>query len=1162
MVNFNWLHLTDLHRGMNAQRSIWPNIEEEFYNDLTRLYDRCGPWDLILFTGDLVQKGDVGEFALLDKTLKRLNQHLLRLDSKPVFLAVPGNHDLIRPTSDSPSLRLLKEWATHPEIQREFWLKPKCSYRKVVSNSFKNYVNWYDNHKLRRPKHFTPGLLPGDFSATVKKEGVSLGVIGLNSTFLQLTEGDYQGKLALDSSQLVGVCGANFTDWFDKHDLCLFMTHHPPEWLTPESKEKLDGEIYPPGRFVAHLYGHMHEHRDYSISTGGEQSRRYWQACSLFGLESYGEKQKADRRHGYIAGRIEIEGDVGHIRLWPRVATRHRAGHWQIIRDPLSNLEIDEGTSAESFNLRRKVTDSTDRGKEPKLSPALLASSDPVSPPALKPYLFTPLPVKYVLRSRKSNVDEKLLKILIKKLSPSKDKVNLIVLSGPAGTGKTATAQEAVKAVSKKYLNRVIWVDAENNAGVSLPELIDEILRRFDPNRKPPKDRKSRKLRARLLLDNGPVLIAIDDFDMAASDEFSNCIDWIRSKTGCTALLIAREQFLERSMRGIDEREEVDNMTIPEAAVFWKRLVKQWAQHDDVFRDFTPEQVVGKFGTNPFILFQGVFMHVAEQADWETVEKHGLATERVKNRYFSRSFESSRLGDKERRVLLALSLFTPNAERRALADVAGLGSDTDGFADAVAKLRTLWLVSPALTRGRLTMDKLNRRYAKAYLKHHRLANELQGHFVKYFAHYVESHGRTTVKDFNAIETEKDNIFEAMSLARNDPRSLTTMFGVLGRTHNGFFEHRGYWNVALANSEHALKAAQEIGDKAMLERFTCIAAGLNLKFSKNEDARRLLQPLIEGQSKPVDEQAYIDALHFMGMLEFTEHNYKNAEKFFRLELAACEEAGSDEIKMRGLANSTQELGRIARLRGKFKSAREFYERSFEARKKLKGPDGSDDIGAPKSSFHDLGLLAHQEGEWEEQFGNNPKRAGELYDEALSSYKQARSLKEQLGNDSSLAHTLTEMAELTRLRAGRESSKREKTRLYKEARNLLMRSLEIKEELEDKAHAAYTKYILGRVALDEGKLTEAQRWCGESRNVRNDNNDRAGIAGCRYLGGLIAEQQGERVEAARLFRLAHDTWKKMGLVAADYAEAALRRVGDEPSSSPAGKNRRGGRRGGRT
>src|SRR5712692_4722775 len=97
MPRVSWLHLTDLHRGMSAQSYLWPNIEKNFFDDLKTLHKLCGPWDLILFSGDLVQKGTPQEFRKLDSTLKRLYERLNELGSDPFLFAVPGNHDLKRP---------------------------------------------------------------------------------------------------------------------------------------------------------------------------------------------------------------------------------------------------------------------------------------------------------------------------------------------------------------------------------------------------------------------------------------------------------------------------------------------------------------------------------------------------------------------------------------------------------------------------------------------------------------------------------------------------------------------------------------------------------------------------------------------------------------------------------------------------------------------------------------------------------------------------------------------------------------------------------------------------------------------------------------------------------------------------------------------------------
>ena len=62
-MHLSWLHLTDFHQGMADQDWLWPNMQERFYEDLEYLHGECGPWDLVLFTGDLTQSGLAEEFA-------------------------------------------------------------------------------------------------------------------------------------------------------------------------------------------------------------------------------------------------------------------------------------------------------------------------------------------------------------------------------------------------------------------------------------------------------------------------------------------------------------------------------------------------------------------------------------------------------------------------------------------------------------------------------------------------------------------------------------------------------------------------------------------------------------------------------------------------------------------------------------------------------------------------------------------------------------------------------------------------------------------------------------------------------------------------------------------------------------------------------------------
>ena len=108
MTTFRWLHLTDLHLGMPGQGSLWPNVEEMFLNDLKSLRYRVGPWDLVVFTGDITQRGTKPEFDEVDKLLQKFWSRFKEWGFTPKLLAIPGNHDLIRPKDESdPTLLTL-----------------------------------------------------------------------------------------------------------------------------------------------------------------------------------------------------------------------------------------------------------------------------------------------------------------------------------------------------------------------------------------------------------------------------------------------------------------------------------------------------------------------------------------------------------------------------------------------------------------------------------------------------------------------------------------------------------------------------------------------------------------------------------------------------------------------------------------------------------------------------------------------------------------------------------------------------------------------------------------------------------------------------------------------------------------------------------------------
>ncbi len=332
MGSFGWLHLTDLHWGMTSQKWLWPNLKQKFFDDIRQLHKESGPWDLVIFTGDLVQRGLTEQFEQLDTVLLDCWGLFEDCGSRPALVAVPGNHDLLRPPPRDPEVLLLRNWT--PDIQQEFWSDAKCRYRQTVDNAFKEYQAWWDSQTLR-PAITRLGLMPGDFSATIEKNGVKFGILGLNTTFLQLTEDNYKGKLAIHPQQFQAACEGDGPQWARHHHACLLLTHQPPEWLTTDSQIVFNSEIADAGQFALHLFGHMHEALYSAIALGGGEPRRRWQGRSLFGLEYFGVNgAEIQRTHGYSAGRIDLlDETTGSLTLWPREAHRGQDGTWKIVPD-------------------------------------------------------------------------------------------------------------------------------------------------------------------------------------------------------------------------------------------------------------------------------------------------------------------------------------------------------------------------------------------------------------------------------------------------------------------------------------------------------------------------------------------------------------------------------------------------------------------------------------------------------------------------------------------------------------------------------------------------------------------------------------------------------------------------------------------------------------
>jgi predicted MPP superfamily phosphohydrolase len=334
---FTWLHLTDLHVGMTNQDWLWPTLKNAIFDDLEKVHALAGPWDLVIFSGDLVQSGLKSEYEKLDAILSDLWGRFAKLGFSPELITLPGNHDLQRPALNS-TFRTLKRWWDEVEVQKELFAQKDNEYILAIEKMFEQYSKWTAGVQtakfgLRKEK---TGILPGDQSFLIEKEGLKIGLVALNSTWLQIDGGEYKGQLHVDTKQLLAVTDDDPDHWCSKNDLNLLITHHPSNWLHDQSREFWLSEINT-SRFAAHIFGHVHEASTMINSVAGAAPRVELQGISAFGLTKI--RDKLDRAHGYSAVRFNPAGS-GCLQIWPRKTHPAAGGGYNVSPDVAFTLDL------------------------------------------------------------------------------------------------------------------------------------------------------------------------------------------------------------------------------------------------------------------------------------------------------------------------------------------------------------------------------------------------------------------------------------------------------------------------------------------------------------------------------------------------------------------------------------------------------------------------------------------------------------------------------------------------------------------------------------------------------------------------------------------------------------------------------------------------------
>jgi Calcineurin-like phosphoesterase len=356
MTTFSWLHFSDLHAGQEGTEERWGPIEEKLHTDLRRLHRRMGGathggWDAVFFTGDLAFSGSEGDYKKVDDKLEVLWKVFNELGCNPVLIAIPGNHDAVQDNDNPSADALINMDPTDKRLTSEKFQEP-------VKTAFAKFQAWYAAWEKR---HAPPVsvvlrrsiLVAGDLSALFEKDGLRVGVLGLNSAFVHLTPKPLRepmGNLIILTQQKHAVWP---TDKEKMPHAAIVLTHHPREWL--RESVNFASDIAPQSQFLLHCFGHMHDANATSISEAGAKPVRRAQSASLFGMEKTHDG-KLERIHGYSAGAIDWDGSgVPRLRLWPRIGRRPERGEYYLSPD-WAHFELDDDEA-----ITEQLTDCIDR---------------------------------------------------------------------------------------------------------------------------------------------------------------------------------------------------------------------------------------------------------------------------------------------------------------------------------------------------------------------------------------------------------------------------------------------------------------------------------------------------------------------------------------------------------------------------------------------------------------------------------------------------------------------------------------------------------------------------------------------------------------------------------------------------------------------------------
>ncbi len=292
------LHISDFHARGSRDKEPWRRrrvLGDAWERNLDEMVGDH-PVDLVLFTGDAADWGQVEEYKAFQEFVEHLLSKLKL--SKERFFPVPGNHDINRKVHDDARLKALELAEKDPRALSR-WMAGQHAKGELDSKLRKNLLARQDNYRhwlrslLNRPD-LDPAKNPHGslgYRCTLMEWGFPLHIIGLDSSWLCGEEKE-KGKLRLSENQIQTLARDERGDFLK--DVRLAIMHHPLSDLADgdDSEHKLGETV------DLLLRGHLHEtkveirtdpdrtltHLAAGCLYEGELEDRYANACQMITL--------------------------------------------------------------------------------------------------------------------------------------------------------------------------------------------------------------------------------------------------------------------------------------------------------------------------------------------------------------------------------------------------------------------------------------------------------------------------------------------------------------------------------------------------------------------------------------------------------------------------------------------------------------------------------------------------------------------------------------------------------------------------------------------------------------------------------------------------------------------------------------------------------------